>query len=94
MNKSSLRCGSCKAGIMCDCMKTIKTESVDHPVHYLKDTGHEVIDVINAWSLNFELGSAIKYIARAGKKNKEKTAEDLNKALWLIQFEIDKLKEK
>jgi hypothetical protein len=65
-------------------------ENVDHPTHYLKDTGHEVIDVINAWSLNFELGSAIKYIARAGKKNKEKTEEDLSKALWFIQFEIDK----
>ena len=69
-------------------------ENVDHPKHYLKETGHEVIDVINAWSLNFELGSAIKYIARAGKKNKDKIEEDLNKALWFIQFEIDKLKEK
>ncbi len=94
MNKSSLRCRDCKAGIMCNCMEKKITENVDHPDHYLKDTGHEVIDVINAWKLNFELGSAIKYIARAGKKNKEKIEEDLNKALWFIQFEIDKLKEK
>ena len=94
MNKSSLRCSDCKAGIMCNCMEKKEKENVDHPDHYLKNTGHEVIDVINAWKLNFELGNAVKYIARAGKKNKEKTEEDLRKALWFINFEIDELKEK
>tara|TARA_Y100000768_G_C23392468_1_gene413542 strand:+ start:193 stop:420 length:228 start_codon:yes stop_codon:yes gene_type:complete len=75
-------------------MEKKTTENVDHPDHYLKDTGHEVIDVINAWKLNFELGNVVKYIARAGKKNKEKTEEDLRKALWFLNFEIDKLKKK
>ena len=86
------RCTTCTAGIMCECSKLKKAnkENVDHPNHYLKDTGHEVIDVINAWDLNFELGNAIKYIARAGKKNPKKYKEDLNKAIWYINNQLNK----
>jgi len=68
-------------------------ENVNHPDHYLKDSGYEVIDVIEAWDLNFSLGNAIKYIARAGKKNPEKTCEDLKKAIWYIQRVIDNNKD-
>ena len=87
------RCTSCTAGIMCQCDKSKKekSESVDHPNHYLKDSGHEVIDVIEAWGLNFNLGNAIKYIARAGKKDPKKYKEDLNKAVWYINNQISKL---
>ena len=87
------RCTSCTAGIMCQCNKSKKRESsnVDHPDHYMKDSGFEVIDVIDAWKLDFELGNAVKYIARAGKKNPEKTKEDLEKALWYIGRKIKSL---
>lgn len=51
----------------------------------------EVIDAIEAWGLNFHRGNAIKYIARAGKKNKEKEVEDLEKAVWYINREIQRL---
>ncbi len=61
-------------------------EMVDHPSHY-KGKKLEVIDVISDFELNFFLGNAIKYILRAGKKG-EKT-EDLKKALWYIQREIE-----
>jgi len=46
--KTNKRCTSCKAGIMCQCNKSEKKEkeNVDHPDHYLKSSGHEVIDVI------------------------------------------------
>jgi hypothetical protein len=86
------RCTSCKAGILCQCgkSKNKKDKNVDHPAHYLKDSGHEVIDVIEAWDLGFNLGNAIKYIARAGKKNPTKAKEDLNKALWYIKHQIEK----
>lgn len=86
------RCTSCTAGIMCECDKPKKTkkENVDHPNHYLKDSGHEVIDVIEAWDLNFNLGNAIKYIARAGKKDPKKYKEDLNKAVWYINKQINR----
>lgn len=63
-------------------------ESVNHPDHYLKSSGHEVIDVINAWNLEFALGNAVKYIARAGKKDDKKTSEDLEKAIWYIEWYI------
>ncbi len=92
MNRVS-RCTSCTAGIMCECgnsKKAIK-ENVDHPNHYLKNSGHEVIDVIEAWDLNFNLGNAIKYIARAGKKDPKKYKEDLNKAVWYINNQLNKL---
>tara|TARA_E500000331_G_scaffold358184_1_gene423264 strand:- start:2989 stop:3291 length:303 start_codon:yes stop_codon:yes gene_type:complete len=97
MKKNNLLCDSCKAGIMCMCdrkkpEKITKKESVNHPEHYLKNTGHEVIDVINAWKLNFELGNAIKYIARAGKKDPNKEIEDLEKAMCYIEMQIKSIK--
>jgi hypothetical protein len=49
----------------------------------------EVIDVVEAYNLNFSLGSALKYILRAGKKPGESSIEDLNKAIWYLQRELD-----
>ena len=66
-------------------------DNVNHPKYYLKGTGHEVIDVISAWGLNFPLGNAIKYIARAGKKNPDKVIEDLEKAKFYINYEIESI---
>ena len=66
-------------------------EKVNHPAHYLKDSGHEVIDVIESWDLNFSLGNAIKYIARSGKKDENLNVQDLEKALWYINREIKRL---
>jgi hypothetical protein len=66
---------------------------VEHPKHY--NFGKiEVIDAIEDWGLGFSLGNAIKYIARAGKKSKEKEKEieDLEKAVWYIQRYINNLK--
>ena len=52
----------------------------------------EVIDAIEAWGLNFHRGNAVKYIARAGKKNYANEVEDLEKAVWYINREIERLK--
>lgn len=96
MNKKNLICTNCKAGFLCSCNekdKVVKKENVKHPSHYLKNTGHEVVDVIDAWDLNFNLGNALKYIARAGRKNKSKAKEDLQKAIWYIEYEIKNRKE-
>jgi len=70
-----------------------KKEAVHHPDHYNKG-GIEVIDFIDAWDMNFERGSAVKYIARAGVKDPEKEIEDLEKAEWYINHEIIRLVEK
>lgn len=61
-------------------------EMVNHPSHYNKGK-YEVIDVIDDWNLDFSLGNAIKYIARCNYK--ENKIEDLKKAVWYIQHEID-----
>lgn len=65
---------------------------INHPEHYLKETGFEVIDVIEAWDLTFSLGNALKYIARAGKKDPEKQKQDLEKAVWYIERTISNLR--
>ena len=65
-------------------------ENVDHPAHYGGDSVYETIKVIDAWRLDFCLGNAVKYISRAGKKGPEKRIEDLRKAIWYIQHEIER----
>ena len=56
---------------------------VNHPSHY--NSGRiEVIDFIDDQNLNFELGNAVKYICRAGKKDKNTRIEDLQKAVWYL----------
>lgn len=63
---------------------------INHPSHYT-DGKIEVIDFIEDKQMNFHRGNAIKYIARAGKKNKETEIEDLEKAAWYINREIQRL---
>ena len=68
------------------------TESTDHPDYYGgSDSPYETIKVIEAWRLDFCLGNALKYISRAGKKDKSKEIEDLEKAIWYIQRRISQL---
>ena len=59
------------------------TETVNSPSYY-NEGRIEVIDFIEDKKLGFHLGSAIKYICRAGKKNPEKEGEDLAKAVWYL----------
>ena len=59
----------------------------DHPSHY-NIGNYEVIDVIEDWKLNFHLGNAIKYIARADYKDDPKS--DLRKAIWYLNREIER----
>ena len=68
-----------------------KSEAINHPNHYLGSRKYEPIDVINDWELNFQTGNAVKYISRAGRKNKDKTVEDLKKAVWYLEWEISNL---
>lgn len=68
--------------------------TVNHPTHYGgKDNPYEAIKVIEAWGLGFSLGNVIKYISRAGIKT-ESPIEDLEKALWYLQRELNNLKSK
>lgn len=65
-------------------------ETVDHPAHYGgAENVYEAIKVIEAWGLGFCLGNALKYVARAGKKGP--ALEDLKKARWYVDREIQRL---
>lgn len=66
------------------------SDMVNHPEHYT-DGGIETIDFIEAKKLPYHLGNAVKYVSRAGKKNPEKTIEDLQKAVWYINRYISLL---
>lgn len=81
-------------------MSTINFDQdrVNHPSHYtwLKELcGIEVIDITR--HMDFDLGNAVKYLLRAGYKreegltDKEKTIEDLHKAVWYINDRIKML---
>jgi len=63
------------------------SETVDHPPHY-NHGGVEAIDVIEAWELGFCLGNVVKYISRA--EHKGSTLEDLRKAAWYLNREIER----
>lgn len=66
-------------------------EMVNHPSHYqVDDMTYEPIKVIRAWDCNFAVGTAIKYLARY--KKKWNAVEDLEKAIFYIQDEINSLK--
>jgi hypothetical protein len=74
--------------------RIIIVNDVTRPNHYGgKDSPYEVFNVLEAWGLDkdFYLGNVIKYLARAGKKSKTTTKEDLQKALVYLQRRIDSL---
>lgn len=78
-------------------------EIVEHPKHYksrvsesrmnaiisrIDKRGYlEAIDVIDAWNLNFNLGSTMKYVLRLSLKDSEIT--ELEKAIEYLKFEIE-----
>lgn len=74
--------------------ETMKTEfdPVNRPAHYA-DSKIETIDFIEDKKLNYHLGNCVKYISRAGKKDPNKTIEDLQKAAWYLNREIERLKD-
>jgi hypothetical protein len=79
----------------CEC-ESVETytdsDPVNHPSHYT-DGKIEVIDYIEDKKLGFCLGNAIKYISRAGKKDPDKTVQDLRKAIWYIERRIMEIEE-
>lgn len=67
---------------------------VSHPDHYQSGNGLEVINVIDAFTADLKgveavcTGNALKYLCRWKKKN---GLQDLKKAIWYIQYLIEKL---
>jgi hypothetical protein len=65
--------------------------AIDHPAHYTAGR-IEVIAVIDDWKLSFCLGNTVKYIGRSDHKGKK--LEDLKKARWYLDHEIQQLEKK
>jgi len=61
-------------------------------IHYQTGKDYDIIDVCKDYSLNFNKGNILKYVARAGKKDNE--LQDLRKALDYLQREIAYLEDK
>ena len=61
---------------------------IHKPDHYCFSE-YEPRKVIHSWGLNFNLGNAVKYICRAGRKGD--ILEDLKKAKEYIGFEIEEI---
>lgn len=72
-------------------------DRVNHPYYYQDPSGVECIDIIR--HRDFNIGSAIKYLWRAGLKSEEgmdisdKAIEDLQKSIFYINDEINLIKE-
>lgn len=64
---------------------------ITKPMHYCEGRKYEPKDVIRDWDLNFNLGNAVKYISRAGRKPGCPAEEDLKKAMMYIGFELEYL---
>jgi hypothetical protein len=60
--------------------------------HYYKGFSNnaEVIDIVE--NLPYNRGAAVKYLARAGNKSIDHEIEDLRKAAWYVQRELDRIK--
>lgn len=57
---------------------------------YYKSNGIEVLDLTDAFDLNFNLGNVVKYVVRAGKKDGEEKEKDLAKAKFYLTRELNK----
>ena len=59
---------------------------VVNPEHYTKGRSFEPIDVIEDWDLDYQMGNALKYISRAGRKGS--LIADLQKAIFYLERRI------
>jgi hypothetical protein len=67
-----------------------EADMVAHPSHYTSHpSGVECIEITKHY--NFPIGSAMKYLWRAGLKDEDTKVQDLQKAIKFIEFEIERL---
>lgn len=66
-------------------------DMINHPDHYISETGLETIDAIEAFTFDLngieavDTGNILKYICRWKKKN---GLQDLKKAKWYLEHLI------
>lgn len=97
MNSEENLSTACKATVKAynDFKKEVVKDDLDmvnHPSHYISETGLETIDVIEAFTFDLkgieatDTGNIIKYISRWKKKN---GLQDLEKAQWYLNHLIN-----
>ena len=64
------------------------SDMINHPSHYCEGRKYEPWDVIKDWDLDYDLGCAVKYISRAGRKEENSRLKDLRKAKAYLEHEI------
>ena len=70
--------------------KQKQVDNINHPEHYTShESGIECIQITE--HMNFCIGNAVKYLWRADLK--DDAIEDLQKAKWYIEREIERLEE-
>lgn len=67
------------------------TDKINHPKHYNLYKGIEIIDLVE--QMNFNKGNAVKYVTRAGLKDPSTEIEDLKKAVFYLEREIQRLQD-
>lgn len=67
----------------------VQSDSIT-PEHY-NSTKISTFDVVKDWNLNFFLGNVVKYIQRAGKKERNSELQDLKKARKYLDAMIETL---
>ena len=85
-------------GLECEAEENPPADKIDKPRKHLpretlnsKTMINDVTDFIEDQHLGFHLGNAVKYISRAGRKDKARTVEDLRKAAWYLNRQIERL---
>lgn len=65
---------------------------IAEPDHYIKGRQYQPLDVMHDWGLleNYYLASALKYIARYGRKDQDNPTLDLKKAIFYLAKEIER----
>ncbi len=86
MKPRCLQCGF----IGCICPGVPIGDPVKHPSHYVAGP-FECREVIAALGLNFNRGSALKYLWRAGRKAGAPEAEDIRKAIECLKHDLARL---
>lgn len=69
----------------------MNNEQIDNTSYYELPGGGQLEDFIAAYGLSFAVGSALKYLWRAGKKDGEAAEKDLAKARHFVEFEARRI---
>ena len=73
---------------------TKKEDYKQHPEpHYYtgKLYGYSARNIVEDFDLSYNCGTAVSYILRAGRKEGNPAEQDIQKAINLLHFELDKL---